>query len=179
MSNLIPVPCTISKPFTVTTVYQGRSLQSGCKVVDLVLNETCQLAAIKFRNHYTHTLSVLATMEPEDTLYSAREWVCMRDGCHWETGGQSWHLLDHLPTLTTVARLQLILRQPSPNWRDFGIKDITLYRYGNQEESTPTNGTTSAEFVSRKLTAMAAIARAPTSKQTTPIFSDIALLDTN
>ncbi len=183
MSDLIQVPCTISKPFTATTIYQGRSLHSGCKVLDVELNETCYpLAAIKFRNYYTHTLSVLATMEEADTLYRVGEWMCMREGCHCETGGQSWHSIHHLPTLTSVARLRLILRQPSPNWRDFGIRDITLYRYGNQEECAPTNGTSPSELVSRKLTQMAIIARAPTGREREiipPIFSDIALLDTN
>ncbi len=182
MSGLIRIPCTISKPFTATTIYQGRSPHSGCKILDVELNETCYpLAAIRFRNHYTHTLSVLAAMEEADTLYRVGERVCMRESCHCETGGQGWHLIDHLqlPTLTSVARLRLILRQPSPNWRDFGIRDITLYRYGNQEECAPTNGTSASELVSRKLTQMAIIARAPTGREITPIFSDIALLDTN
>ncbi len=175
MSSLVEVPCTASRPLSLYTVCRESTREAACKVIHLELKESCRPVAIQFRNYYTHTVSVL-TKEGESNCWSCavNNWPCMRESCHCETGGQSWILIDTLSVLTDITELRLVLRQPSPVWKDFWVKDISVYCHGNQEDVTPSNEM--AEIISRNLTAMAAIARASPVKE---LFSNVDSLTTD
>ena len=80
-----------------------------------------------------------------------------------------------LTELQNVAQIRLLLKQPSPNWREFGVEQLTLYYRGNLQAATSTSDCPQSEFISRKLTEMAALARPP-SRELAPTFSDLTFL---
>lgn len=173
------VSCRV-KPFSVVIASRGRKQTTGCKILNVELISPSYLHAIKFRNHYTHTVSVLFRSKDSSTWSPAvKEWLCMKDGCHCEQGSQDWVTLDKkhfLCELQEVVQVKLVLRQPSPHWREFGVEDVTLYHHDNQEEPHSIDDCSQAEFVSRKLTDMATLARPSPQRESTPFFSDIAIL---
>lgn len=177
-SSHIQVPCKISEAQTVTlhNVCGESHCQTACKVVSLQLQETSSSSpvAIKFRNYYTHTVSVLAKGDSWRCVVS--NWCCMRESCHCETGGQTWQYLHSppIPWLSDVTEFCLILRQPSPVWKDFRIDNISVYCNGNQESSS--NDMT--EYVASCLMTMANSARAPPLR-TAPMYSNVDSLATD
>ncbi len=102
----------------------------------------------------------------------------MRETPHCETGGQNWILIDTIPaTINDTTKICLVLRQPSPVWRDFLIKDVTVYCHRNQENVPPSNDM--AETVASKLMKMAVNGRASTVRNPAPLYSNIQCLATD
>ena len=51
--------------------------------------------------------------------------------CHCVQGSQNWVILSQkhfLTNPTNVKQLRMILKQPSPHWKDFGIRDFRCFR---------------------------------------------------
>ena len=64
--------------------------------------------------------------------------------CHCERGSQSFVVLSkaHFGTpLENASCLRLILRQPSPDWRQFGIRDLKIYSVLNPFQQNGNTGT--------------------------------------
>ena len=178
MTDLAPLTIS-SSTYAVTTVCHGSRIKTGCKVLDVDLNPPSDVHVVKFRNYYTHTVSVLFRSVGCSTWSLAmRECVYMSGGCHCDQGGQSWVVLDDkhfLTELENVVQIRLLLKQPSPNWREFSVEQLTLYHRGNYQAATSTNDCPQSEFISRKLTEMAALA-GPPSRELAPMFSDLTFL---
>ena len=153
---------------------QVHTPQSGCQVMDVELHQPCsQISIIRFRNHYTHAITVLyqSSVAPEPTALTqdhsnattARapnmfksqgsggpggDWKVgvakhvLMPLCHCESpDAQKWVELgqsDFQGKLEGVVRLRLILRQPSPRWRQFGIENFSCYHH-NSSASTCTH----------------------------------------
>ena len=64
--------------------------------------------------------------------------------CHCERGSQSLVVLNKahfLASLENVISLRLILRQPSPEWNQFGIRDLKIYSVANPFHQNGNTGT--------------------------------------
>lgn len=99
------------------------------------------VGCITFLNHYTHRLTLkyctnTGQISNSNSAPAASQWkTCIQSfelmpNCHCERGSQKLVTLNkaHFSTpLDNVNRLRLILRQPSPCWKDFGIKDLKCY----------------------------------------------------
>ena len=100
-------------------------------ILDVALKYPSNVAYISFRNHYTHSVTIKYVKEGEQhwqlcTVTS----VELMPSCHYEQGAESYVVLgrEHfLCALERVQHLRLILRQPSPHWREFGVKDLRCF----------------------------------------------------
>lgn len=118
---------------------RGRS--SGCQVVEV---EFCSptpenIGCITFINQYTHRLTLkycTGQISNSKSAPAPSQWkTCIQSfelmpNCHCERGSQGLVVLNkaHFSTpLDNVNRLRFILRQPSPCWKNFGIKDLKCY----------------------------------------------------
>ena len=131
------------------------ALGSGCQVIDVQLQKP-QISIIRFRNNYTYAISVLyqsSAVEEESHThanklhtsthggYEVGEWKVgvanhvLMASCHCDSASaQKWVELGQSvfkSKLQNVVRLRLILRQPSPHWKQFGIENISCY-YDNR-----------------------------------------------
>ena len=115
--------------------------RSGCQVIEI--RSSRPVSRLVFRNYYTFSVSVRCLKRgsaPGDPL----SWItCVRDrvlmpNCHAEEGSQDWVSINssHFPDEARGSlRLRLILKQPSSDWKDFGIHYLSCYSAA--EESTP------------------------------------------
>ena len=116
---------------------------SGCQVVDVHIHSPApdMIEYITFRNYYTHSITILFRSKDLSNDYSddtgTKSWrLCVRDfqlmkNCHCAQGGQNWVILNQkhfLNNPTNVKQLRMILKQPSPHWREFGIRDFRCFQ---------------------------------------------------
>ena len=135
---------------------------SGCQVVDVEFHSPIPevIGCITFHNHYTHTLTLqYQTQQSRQTPNSESdpaEWRTairrfqLMPNCHYERGSQSLVVLNkaHFTSqLENTRRLRLILRQPSPDWVQFGIRDLKIYSVSNPFHQNRNIGT-KPEFMS-------------------------------
>lgn len=119
-------------------VETSETRQSGCQVIDVEfpspLPET--IGCLTFQNHYTHTLTLKFWQGQFSNLKSVSKWrTCisklqLMPNCHYEQGSQNVVVLNRAhftAPLENVGCLRLILRQPSPDWNQFGIGDLKCY----------------------------------------------------
>ena len=124
--------------------------KSGCQVVEVQLREPSDVDMIRFRNNYTHSVSVLYQSSERESDSGTKkdlgsslhgrgnEWkvgvanVVLMESCHCDSpGAQKWVELGgdvFKKKLEGVVKLRLILRQPSPCWKEFGVENVTCYR---------------------------------------------------
>ena len=139
------------------------SRTSGCQVVDVTLRTSpSSVRYLVFKNRYTHCITVksLSSSSPSEP---SRWNVCVRDyvlmpNCHCEQGSQSWVVLgeeEGVRDMEEVSKLRLILRQPSPHWREFGVDHFTCYTVAtcplSSASLTRPHPASSTEQVSEKL----------------------------
>ena len=156
MDSALEVSCSV-KPAVYLTVRGAaaagasdsdtghKTRPSGCQVVDVVIHSPIpeKIGCITFRNYYTHTITLKycagqnSNSNHSSTASSTKsQWrMCIREqqlmpNCHCERGGQAVVVLDgtnfHRP-LNHVRSLRFILKQPSPCWLEFGIRDLHCY----------------------------------------------------
>ena len=139
---------------------------SGCQVMDIELYQpSSQISIIRFRNHYTYAITVLyQSPEPmvltqNATTHVSNNFQSHSSGCGgWKVGvakhilmplchcdspdAQKWVELGQSAfqgKLEDVVRLRLILRQPSPHWRQFGIENFSCHHHNSSVASTHTH----------------------------------------
>ena len=137
---------------------------SGCQVVDVTLRNHTSLPIryLVFKNRYTYSITV-KYLQRTTSLTSPPQWVvCVQNhilmpNCHCEQGSQSWNVLTvskEDKTLNEITRLRLILRQPSPQWKEFGVDHVTCYTTSSTVSTpshphTPSNSTGTDHLASR------------------------------
>ena len=117
---------------------------SGCQVVNVEFRSPVpeEIGSITFRNHYTHSLTlkycqtVVGRISNSKSDKNTTQWkTCIRNvvlmpNPHCERGSEKLVVLNkahfNVPLLN-VSCLRLILRQPSPDWIQFGIRDLKFY----------------------------------------------------
>lgn len=118
---------------------------SGCQVVDVVIHSPIpeKIGCITFHNYYTHTITLKYCASQNSnsnhgstTSSTKSQWrTCIKEhqlmpNCHCERGGQSLVVLDETHfrcPLNHVRSLRFILKQPSPCWLEFGVRDLHCY----------------------------------------------------
>jgi hypothetical protein len=133
MSSII-LNCQIKAPVHLKLPLGGGShdahvIKSGCQVIDIVTSTDAIIDCITLTNHYTHKL--LIKYLDVQTASSSKWKTCMEEktlmpDCHSEVGSQS-RFSYKLQLVKRIKSLRLILRQPSLNWNEFGVHDVTLY----------------------------------------------------
>ena len=109
---------------------------SGCQVVDVEIHDPVpdRIDRILFRNHYTHSVTIkfqTKQAHSNDPMHTLIRDLELMPNCHSETGAQEWIILSEkhfLTKLSHVTRLRLLLRQPSPHWKEFGIEDFAIFK---------------------------------------------------
>lgn len=125
---------------------------SGCQVVDVHIHSPVPetIEYITFRNYYTYSITILLhskDLSSDDS--GTKSWrLCVRDfqlmeNCHCAQGGQNWVILSQkhfLNNPTNVKQLRMILKQPSPHWKEFGIRDFRCFRNSEPKSIPPCTG---------------------------------------
>lgn len=139
-------PVYLRLPLTVPESRENHVTKSGCQVIEVNIRSGClSINQIVFRNNYTHNISIKyvprsdPVSDPESWKYCLKDRVLMPN-CHCETGSQNWFVYN-LQLEAGIQRLRVILKQPSLNWINFGIKDIALYSFINSSAETDTHTT--------------------------------------
>ena len=149
---MVEISCSVKAPVylsvdsaSITKSSSGDESRqkSGCQVIEVQLREPKDISVVRFRNNYTYTVSVLYQSSVKEHQSSKQDigdinkWkvgvanVILMESCHCDSpGAQKWVELGKdvfKNTLENVIKLRLILRQPSPCWKEFGIESITCY----------------------------------------------------
>ena len=137
---------------------------SGCQVIDVEFRSPTlnTIGCISFRNYYTHSLT-LKYQRRISKSKSDQQWkTCIRTlqlmpNCHCERGSENLIVLNKAHfggiQLENVTRLRLILRQPSPDWSQFGIRDLKCYSVSSpfHQDVTRGNGTGTTALSSQSM----------------------------
>lgn len=162
------LPCVVNPPVFVSVDEAGDGRPSGCQLVDLKVQRHAAVVNISFQNYYTCSLSVLACDSGGGVRGGGgggggEEWrVCvgrleLMPDCHSEQGGEDCVVLNmqNLPGgghLEGPVCLRLVLRQPSQNWREFGVRDLKCYtaaQHGHTPSHDPPQATPISRHVAR------------------------------
>ena len=182
----LSAPVYLRVPETAATISGGRrSIQlalsmeeastkerkSGCKIVDVTLRHSVSRAPVPihylvFRNKYTHSITVKYLTD--GSRAEPASWgVCVRDhvlmpNCHCAQGSQSWTVLNIVgkeEEMKKVTQLRLILRQPSPQWKEFGIEQFTCYTSKYTTPQTSPTDMTRTDDIASKLEYMVSLVK--------------------
>lgn len=111
----------------------GTGLRTGCQVIEVKASQS--FSRLVFRNYYTYSV-IVRCLRPGSAPEDRRSWATgaservLMPNCHAEEGSQDWVTIDasHFPEeLRGCKRLRLILKQPSPDWMEFGIHFLSCY----------------------------------------------------
>lgn len=112
------------------STYEG--YYCGCRVFDLIFTKPCSNCnAIQLVNNHTHSISLLfqSNFSCEwkillwDHLLVPNPHTVGRDCENWVTLFSDLFLNE----MEDVTSLRVILRQPSPHWKEFGVANISLF----------------------------------------------------
>lgn len=124
--------CAVKPPVFVTLKDVDGALRQPPRVaiLDVSLKHPSNITCITFRNHYTHSVTVRYIKEGEPHWRLCTKNMELMKSCHCEQGAESFVTLDSehfLSPMERVKHLRLILRQPSPHWREFGVKQLCCF----------------------------------------------------
>ena len=133
--------------------------RSGCQVVDVHIHNPIPetIEYVTFRNYYTYSITIQFRAKDVSGRVSGINtdpWqLCIRDfqlmpNCHCEQGAQDWVVLSKkqfLNNLDDVTVLRMILKQPSPHWKEFGIQEFRCFQKPKSKPLPPHPGRTGTE----------------------------------
>lgn len=118
-----------------TATTNGGQQRSGCRAFDLVMSEPCSTYnAITFRNCNTYSVSILfqSSIDAWEVVFCdynlmPSPHVRSRESSAWVLlPRHTWaHTTDGNPCICE-HRVRVILKQPSPHWKHFGILDFSF-----------------------------------------------------
>ena len=124
--------CAVNLPVFVALKDVDDTLRQPPRVciVDLSLKYPSNIAYVSFRNHYTYSVTVNYRREGERRWQPCTRSVVLMPSCHCEQGAESYVVLGREHFLCALERIQcmrLVLRQPSPHWKAFGVHDVRCF----------------------------------------------------
>ncbi|XP_076373516.1 nicolin-1-like isoform X2 [Tachypleus tridentatus] len=135
-----PLEFNVKGPVPILLEEERTDHRSGCSVVDITFSEPVTIGEILFKNYYTAYINVQCkrSQNEEDRIdHESLQWeICVHRAVlmcdpHCENGSQEYVSITQkqgrLAWLGVVA-LRLVLRQPSPQWKKFGIENLKIYR---------------------------------------------------
>ena len=101
-----------------------------CRVLDFVFSKPCSCHAVRFFNRRTYSISMLY-QSSDCSDWKIALWDCHimptphvlgrgSENCVTLLAGTFLHKMEKL------ARLRLIMKQPSPHWDEFGVSNFTI-----------------------------------------------------
>lgn len=112
----------------VYRLYSPLEQDPKCQAIDVLFKEPTSVGEIKLQNYYTAYINVLMRME------NHRNWETMIDHeqlmpfAHFETGSR-WYFGFYPKTeWNNVTEIRIVLRQPSPNWKRFGVENLRIFQ---------------------------------------------------
>ena len=150
-SGFNKVPCSIQPTVTVTLPkgfqvdtrgnkspisLSNLFVNPNCLFFDVIFKQPTSIDYITFRNYYTNTITI-------QWLPLQGSWTdCVTDrtlmqNCHSEQGSQDNVILgpDELKSiLRDATQLRIILKQPSFQWKEYNIYNLTCYSNHNKTD---------------------------------------------
>ncbi|XP_016660346.2 nicolin-1-like [Acyrthosiphon pisum] len=92
---------------------------------------------IYFKNYYTYIISILVMKISNNDSKRSKKWYIairqkkLRNNVHTEFESQDYECIKSSESeidWSDLYKIKLILRQPSPNWSNFGIDDVKVIR---------------------------------------------------
>ncbi|XP_047130913.1 nicolin-1 isoform X1 [Hydra vulgaris] len=103
----------------------------GCGVIDISFKNVSgtKVAKLSFQNNYTSFITIKGKSVTGNFKTLLKNFRLMQF-CHYADDSQNFFLIksEDLCCNEPLIGLKFILRQPSPQWRCFNIKDIKIYR---------------------------------------------------
>ncbi|XP_039271485.2 nicolin-1-like [Styela clava] len=132
-----PIICTFKSPQVINI--GGSDINSGCSVIDVTFPNmgVVDIGSVTFRNNYTAYVSIMCKIKKtikggETTTIWKRAMKKMKlmPNPHSENCSQSFFSIASSRfrfSLEYVAVLRILMRQPSPCWKSFGLDEIKLF----------------------------------------------------
>ena len=102
----------------------------GCHIFDVELKEPCSdCSAVQFRNDHSYSISILFQSYSSDWKIALWDYVLMPTPHSSGKESQDWVNLPRegfQNTLENAVRLRVLLKQPSPHWKKFGVLNFCL-----------------------------------------------------
>ncbi|BFZ10818.1 hypothetical protein BsWGS_13857 [Bradybaena similaris] len=133
--------CTIKPPITLTI--DSKSTSSGCKIIDVIFPTivNTEIGEVRFKNYYVAFITLkakvkMAQQNPQEKS-SDLSWRTaihnfrLMPDAHTETGAQdnfSFTKKQFQCDMNNVISLRIILHQPSPQWKEFKVEDLKLFK---------------------------------------------------
>ncbi|KAK3779731.1 hypothetical protein RRG08_013686 [Elysia crispata] len=149
--NNKPLICNV-KTATIPTVDGRISTQTGCKIIDITFPNVVnpEVGEVCFQNYYVAFFTLKAKIKlteqtpregPNDHGWRmvVRRYQLMPDP-HAENGAQDCFTITRQQfscDLNQLISLRLILQQPSPLWKDFGLEDLKLFKTTGAPRAPP------------------------------------------
>lgn len=139
------IRCTVSPAVALSAEDRGPGEDSsGCHVIDVSMHKPFpeRIRTIRFKNSYTHSITVLYKKEGVAKWRPCIVDYVLMSSCHVdEKGAGQWveFTESHFMTkLDSVSNLRLVLKQPSPHWKHWGIQQLECY-HDNRPHPSRTN----------------------------------------
>lgn len=112
----------------VDVVINGKS-HSGCRAFDLAFTEPCSCTAIQFNNKHSYSITLLFQSEGlDDWQILLWNYVLMTNPHSTGKDAETWFIVlsESFLHKGVFTRLRILLQQPSPHWKEFGITNFSL-----------------------------------------------------
>lgn len=131
--------CTVRGPVAMMMDDDRVDGRTGCSVLDASFPYPVKIGEITFKNVYTAYMTVLCKRVSSDADVKNRsslKWqkcihkYILMPNPHCENGSQTFFSLtqkDSRLALLDVVTIRLVLYQPSPLWRKFGLEKFAVY----------------------------------------------------
>jgi len=133
-----------------------QSICKGCKSFNFTMQEPCSwYSAIKFRNNNSYSVTILFQCE-EDSSWEVimSEYELMSSPHVRSRSCEAWVVLPCHSWLHKCAqpcshkhKVRVIVKQPSPHWKQFGIQHFNFIHVNQQKNPTETSSTLSCREV--------------------------------
>lgn len=105
---------------------------SGPCYIDVTLSTSARLGLLLFQNYYTSAITVKQRLDSSLQYVTVLKDYRLMASPHFENDAQNWHLLSASQfnskfNSTQCKVLRVYLKQLSPNWIEFSIKNIKAF----------------------------------------------------
>ncbi|CAD5116598.1 DgyrCDS5474 [Dimorphilus gyrociliatus] len=141
MSQTNPISCTIKPPVPIKIGDHKVEFLTGCHVIDVTFPNVfyVEIGEIHFKNFYTANLTIKVrtrTTEKEGTSTDSKWKTCLNNyqlmpDPHSDTAAEEYFVIGKqhvLFDLINVIAVRIIIRQPSPVWKEFRIEELKFYK---------------------------------------------------
>ena len=131
-----------------------------CSLSQVVFKRPCSLRYITFQNYYTASIQVAVKQLGATNYTTVVENHKLMENSFFENDAQDWHTLDSAEWSSAfdcsidVEAVKLVLRQPCPTWRQFGLVDIKCHRLTRTEAKERDSNETAAEAIPEHVRAL-------------------------